>query len=68
MKKIPGILERMEQAPWSVLFADDLVLVTTSREEAERKLEMLRVALENKGLKISGAKTEYMWMNREDQD
>ena len=60
--------EVKDQVPWSVLFADDIVLVTTSKEEAERKLELWRVALEDRGLKISRAKTEYMWMNGEDQD
>ena len=29
-----------DQVPWSVVFADDVVLVATTREEAERKLEM----------------------------
>ena len=62
------VAEVKDQVPWSVLFADDIVLVTTSKEEAERKLELWRVALEDRGLKISRAKTEYMWMNGEDQD
>ena len=62
------VAEVKDQAPWRVLFADDIVLVTTSKEEAERKLELWRVALEDRGLKISRAKTEYMWMNGEDQD
>ena len=52
--------EVKDQMPWSVL------LVTTSKEEAERKLELWRVALEDRGLKISRAKTKYMWMNGED--
>ena len=56
-----------DQVPWSVLFADDVVLVTRTREEAERKLEMWRRALEDRGLKISRTKTEYLWFNGENQ-
>ncbi|XP_064117681.1 uncharacterized protein LOC135223106 [Macrobrachium nipponense] len=56
-----------DQVPWSVLFVDDIVVVTTSEEEADRKLELWRSALEDRGLKISRAKTEYMWMNGGDQ-
>ena len=56
-----------DQVPWSVLFADDVALVATTREEAERKLEMWRRALEDRGLKISRTKTEYLRLNGGDQ-
>ena len=61
------VAEVKDEVPWSVLFADDIVLVATSKEEAEMKLELWRRALEERGLKISRAKTEYMWMNGVDQ-
>ena len=61
------VAEVKDEVPWSVLFADDIVLVATSKEEAEMKLEMWRRALEERGLKISRAKTEYMLLNGEDQ-
>ena len=37
--------------PWSMLFADDVVLVSETVEEVEQ---------ENKGLRISRSKTEYL--------
>ena len=56
-----------DQVPWSVLFADDVAFLATTREEAERKLEMWRRALEDRGLKISRTKTEYLRLNGGDQ-
>ena len=57
--------EVRERAPWSMMFADDIVLVDMNREGVERKLEMWRQALEDRGLRISRVKTEYMWMGGE---
>ena len=56
-----------EEVPWSLLFADDIVLIAASKGESEMKLELWRKALEERGLRISRAKTEYLWMNGEDQ-
>ena len=47
------------------MFADDVVLVDLTREGVKRKLEMWRQALEDRGLRISRAKTEYLWMGGE---
>ena len=54
------ITEDVREEPlWCVLYADDIVLVTKERRQLERKLEEWRVALENRGMKISRYKTEY---------
>ncbi|XP_071718859.1 uncharacterized protein [Rutidosis leptorrhynchoides] len=64
-----GIQERI---PWCLIFADDIVLVSESKEELNRRLEQWRVALEGNGLKISRQKTEYLRCdfdrNNDDQD
>jgi hypothetical protein len=49
-----------EEAPWTMLFADDVALISESRPVLQTKLDGWRVALENKGLKISRTKTEFM--------
>ena len=43
-----------------MLFADDIVLVDETRDGVNRKLELWREALEDKGLRIDRTKTEYM--------
>ena len=43
-----------------MLFADDLVLCESTREETEEQLEVWRNAIENKGLRVSRKKTEYL--------
>ncbi|XP_071699213.1 uncharacterized protein [Rutidosis leptorrhynchoides] len=45
---------------WCLIFADDIVLVSDSKEELNRRLEQWRVALESNGLHISRQKTEYL--------
>jgi hypothetical protein len=48
------------EVPWCMLFADDIVLVDETRDGVNRKLELWREVLEDKGLRISRTKTEYM--------
>ena len=57
--------EIRDQAPWCMLFADDIVLCCNSRERVERKVELWRRALEDRGLKVSRSKTEYLSFNDE---
>ena len=47
-------------APWNMLFADDIVLSRQNHRELEDDLEMSRNALERRGLKVSRSKIEYL--------
>ena len=49
-----------KDAPWDMLFADDIVLSKQNCRELEDDLEMWRSALERKDLKVSRSKTEYL--------
>ena len=53
------------EAPWNMLYADDVVLLNESKEEAERELEVWRDALEKWGLRVSRSKTEYLCIGPE---
>ena len=50
-----------------MLFADDIVWFSTRRDHVERKLEEWRRAMDERGLKTSREKTEYLGCN-EHQD
>ena len=52
-----------EQPPCCFLFAVDIVLCSTRIEHVERKLEEWRRAMEERVLKISRKKTEYIGCN-----
>ena len=49
-----------KDAPWDMLFADDIVLSRQNYRELEDNLEIWRNALEKRGLKVSRSKTEYL--------
>ena len=49
-----------KDAPWDMLFADDIVLSRQNHRELEEDLEIWRNALERRGLKVSQSKTEYL--------
>ncbi|GJX85066.1 retrovirus-related pol polyprotein LINE-1 [Tanacetum coccineum] len=49
-----------EDIPWCMIFADDIVLIAESAEGLNNRLEKWRKALEDKGLRISRDKTEYL--------
>ncbi|KAK3548186.1 hypothetical protein QTP70_005182 [Hemibagrus guttatus] len=55
--------EARQESPWTIMFADDIVICSESREQVEENLERWRFALERRGMKVSGSKTEYMCVN-----
>ncbi|KAJ2945082.1 hypothetical protein O0L34_g9136 [Tuta absoluta] len=50
-------------APWTLLYADDIVLIAESEMEIQADLSLWGKALESSGLRISRQKTEYMYCN-----
>ncbi|KAK3523471.1 hypothetical protein QTP86_033592 [Hemibagrus guttatus] len=55
--------EVRQESPWTMMFADDIMICSESREQVEENLERWRFALERRGMKVSCSKTEYMCVN-----
>ena len=55
--------EVRQGAPWTMLFANNIVICSETKQQAEDNLERWRYALERRGMKVSRSKTEYMCMN-----
>ena len=55
--------EVRQESPWTMMFADDIVICGESRGQVEKSLERWRYALERRGMKVSRSKTEYMCVN-----
>ncbi|KAK3521007.1 hypothetical protein QTP86_015761, partial [Hemibagrus guttatus] len=55
--------EVRQESPWTMMFADDIVICSESREQVEENLERWRFVLEGRGMKVSRSKTEYMCVN-----
>ncbi|KAK3516828.1 hypothetical protein QTP70_023704, partial [Hemibagrus guttatus] len=45
--------EVRQESPWTMMFADDIVICSESREQVEENLERWRFALERRGIKVS---------------
>ena len=52
-----------EEAPWTMMFADDIVIGNESKAHVEEKLESWIYASERRGMKVNRRKTEHMCMN-----
>ena len=50
--------EIREEAPWTMMFADDIVICSESKKQVEEKLESWIYALERRGTKVNRRKTE----------
>ncbi|KAK3575243.1 hypothetical protein QTP86_023434, partial [Hemibagrus guttatus] len=55
--------EVRQESPWTMMFADDIVICSESREQVEENLERWRFALEIRVMKVSRSKTEYICVN-----
>ncbi|KAK3515358.1 hypothetical protein QTP70_018753 [Hemibagrus guttatus] len=55
--------EVRQESPWTMMFADDIVICSESREQVEGNPERWRFALERRGMKVSRSKAEYMCVN-----
>ncbi|KAK3568353.1 hypothetical protein QTP86_004945 [Hemibagrus guttatus] len=55
--------EVRQESPLTMIFADDIVICSESREQVEENLERWRFVLERRGMKVSRSKTEYMCVN-----
>jgi len=58
----------IKEAPWDMMFADDVVLCREDKEELEVTLERWRKAFEGRGLKVSREKTEYLQVGGTEQE
>ena len=52
-----------KEAPWHVMFADDVVLCAREKDVLELELELWRGGLEKRGMKVSREKTQHMCLN-----
>ena len=66
MDRLTGEVRR--EPPWTMLFADDIVICKETREEVEPRLECWRYALEKRGMKVSRSKTKYLYINGGNDD
>ena len=62
------VMERLtdevrREPPWTMLFADDILICEETKEEVEQRLEYWIYALERRGMKVNRSKTEYLCIN-----
>ncbi|XP_065658482.1 uncharacterized protein LOC136082998 [Hydra vulgaris] len=51
------------KSPWTMMFADNIVINSESREQVEVNLERWMYALESRVMKVSRSKTKHMCVN-----
>ncbi|KAK3532456.1 hypothetical protein QTP86_018454, partial [Hemibagrus guttatus] len=55
--------EVRQESPWTMMFADDIVICSESREQVKENPERWRFALKRRGMKVRRSKTKYMCVN-----
>ena len=60
--------EVRRKPPWTMLFADDIVICEETGKEVEQRSESWKYALERTGMKVSRSKTEYLCINGGNDD
>ena len=60
--------EVRREPPWTMLFADDIVICEETREVVEQRLKSWKNALEKRGMKVSRSKTKYLCINGGNDD
>ena len=60
--------EVRKEPPWTMLFADDIVICEETREEVERRLESWKYTLERRKMKVNRSKAEYLCINGGNDD
>ena len=55
--------EVRREPPWTMLFADDIVICEETMEKVEQRLESWKYALERRRMKVSRSKTKYLCIN-----
>ena len=55
--------EIRQESPWTMMFVDDIVICSLSREEVEESLERWGQSLERRGIKVRRSKMEYICMD-----
>ncbi|KAK3508523.1 hypothetical protein QTP70_031811, partial [Hemibagrus guttatus] len=52
--------EVRQESPWTMMFADDIVICSESREQVEENLERWRFALERRGMKKNTVESQAL--------
>ena len=55
--------EVRREPPWTMLFADDIVICKETRKKVEQRLECWRYALKRREVKVSRSTTKYLCVN-----
>ncbi|XP_037779472.1 uncharacterized protein LOC119576016 [Penaeus monodon] len=60
--------EVQREAPWDMVFADNVVVSTETKKEVEQRLELWREAMEVRSMKVSRQNTEYLKMKAGEEE